>query len=228
MYSQLGQDILVVELLEGMCNGFFLDSGATNGIRASNTLLLESVFDWQGICIEPNEFFFAELVKNRHCYCLNCCLYSQEGTVNFVEANTLGGILDEYDPVHLKYTKKICELPTDSKGRLITVPKPARTVRSVLRECKAPPIIDYWSLDTEGSELAILKSFPFDEYSFRVLTVEHNYLPVREKIKIFLESHGYWRIQELGIDDCYVKNIKLLSPSWQSSVWRKPRNKFSF
>jgi hypothetical protein len=41
-------------------------------------------------------------------------------------------------------------------------------------EFVTPPVIDYWSLNTEGSEFAILKSFPFDEYSFRVLTVEHN------------------------------------------------------
>ena len=53
----------------------------------------------------------------------------------------------------------------------MTAKKIARTLRSVLRECEAPPIIDYWSLDTEGSELTLLKSFPFDDYSFRVVTL---------------------------------------------------------
>src|SRR5208282_5027346 len=84
-----------------------------------------------------------------------------------------------------------------------TVTRPARTLRSVLRDCNAPPVIDYWSLDTEGSELTILKSFPFDEYSFRVLTVEHNRLPVKEDIRRFLNGHGYTRVRTIDIDDCY-------------------------
>jgi hypothetical protein len=101
------------------------------------------------------------------------------------------------------------------------VQKAARTVRSVLREAGAPPIIDYWSLDTEGSELTILKSFPFDEYSFRVLTVEHNRLPIREEIRGFLESRRYRRIRAIEIDDCYVKDELLALPSWRSGAWRR-------
>ena len=97
--------------------------------------------------------------------------------------------------------------------------KTARTVRSLLRECAAPPVIDFWSLDTEGSELAILKSFPFDEYSFRLLTVEHNWLPVRDEIRKFLESLGYRRIKEMGIDDCYAKCTNSPRASWRSNAW---------
>jgi methyltransferase FkbM-like protein len=222
MSSQYGQDYFVLEVLGGMRDGFFLDSGASDGVQANNTLLLEASFGWRGICIEPNDTFFAALVRNRRCCCLNCCLYDQEGTVDFLEkANTLGGILGEYHPAHLRYAKASFRVPEDANGRPMTVRKAARSVRSVLRECAAPPVIDYWSLDTEGSELAILKSFPFDEYSFRVLTVEHNWLPVRDQIREFLESHGYHRIKVLEIDDCYVKGGNLPRPSWRSNAWTR-------
>jgi FkbM family methyltransferase len=224
--SQLGQEFFVLEVLGGMRNGFFLDSGASDGVRASNTYLLEFAFGWRGICIEPDKTFFAELVRNRNCFCLNCCLYEREGIVDFVEANTLGGILDEYHPAHLEYAKKSFNIPEDADGKPATVRKEARTIRSVLRECAAPPVIDYWSLDTEGSELAILKSFPFDEYSFRVLTVEHNRLPVRDQIREFLESRGYQRIKEMGIDDCYVKGTNLSNSSWRSNAWTRVRKGF--
>ncbi len=223
MFSQLGQDLFVLDVLGGMRDGFFLDSGASDGVRASNTRLLETSFGWTGICIEPNEAFFSALIKNRRCYCLNCCLYDREGTVEFVEANTLGGILEEYHPAHLHFAKTTFRVPEDATGKPRTVRKAARTVRSVLRECAAPPIIDYWSLDTEGSEFAILKSFPFDEYSFRVLTVEHNKLPVRDQIKEFLKSHGYQRIKEMGIDDCYMKGTNWSSSAWRSHAWTRLR-----
>jgi hypothetical protein len=55
MSSQYGQDFFVLEALGGMRNGFFLDSGAADGVSSSNTHLLEESFGWNWICIEPNE-----------------------------------------------------------------------------------------------------------------------------------------------------------------------------
>jgi hypothetical protein len=188
-----------------MRGGFFLDSGASDGVEGSNTLLLETSYGWNGICVEPNATYFAALVKNRRASCLNCCLYDREGPVDFLEtANCLGGIINEYHPAHLQHAKATFHVPQDVSGRPLAVQKTARTVRSVLRECEAPAVIDYWSLDTEGSEFAILKSFPFDEYKLRVLTVEHNGFPVREQIRKLLEDRGYKRVRALPIDDGYV------------------------
>lgn len=217
-HSYQGQDLFVLEILDGLRGGYFLDSGASNGVRGSNSLLLEEAYGWQGLCVEPNAATFAELVRNRRCRCVSCCLYDRDDEVAFVEAaGVLGGILDAYDPDHLRYTQDL--LGTTWQ----TVPKPARTLRAVLREAGAPPIIDYWSLDTEGSELAILASFPFDEFRFRVLTVEHNYTPAREQIHALLERHGYQRVRSFGIDDGYVWNGDLPSSAWRSAAWRSPR-----
>jgi FkbM family methyltransferase len=222
MPSQYGQDIFALDVLQGMRGGFFLDSGAADGVSSSNTLLLESAYEWTGICVEPNRELFAKLSRNRRCQCLNCCLYTRNGSVDFLEsARMLGGILEEYHPSHLQYARQLFRLPGDMKEKPVTVQKTARTVRSVLRECGAPRIIDYWSLDTEGSELAILKSFPFHEYKFRVLTVEHNRLPSREHIRALLESQGYRLAQSLEIDDCYVRDELVPRKSFRSNVWTR-------
>ncbi|MGW6978360.1 FkbM family methyltransferase [Streptomyces sp. NPDC054932] len=223
MTSQYSQDEFVVEVLGGMREGFFLDSGASDGLQASNTRLLEQSFGWTGICIEPNTEFFARLVENRRCICVNCCLYDREGHVEFLEAGTVGGILHEYDPSLLRCAKGLLRVAEGSAPP--TVRRTARTVRSVLDACGAPPVIDYWSLDTEGSELAILSSFPFDRYSFRVLTIEHNWLPARSRIRTFLEGRGYRWVREAGCDDCYVRHDVAHPPPWRSpwrsSAWRR-------
>lgn len=220
-YSYQGQDLFVVAMLGGMRNGFFLDSGASDGLSGSNTRLLEEEYGWTGICVEPNDDLFRQLVANRRCICLNCCLYDHEGTVDFLEAGQVfGGILNEYDPTHLQYTRQEIARRWPAHRGAAPVTKPARTARSVLCEAGAPPVIDYWSLDTEGSELAILSSFPFDEYRVRVLTVEHNFASSREEIRRLLERQGYRRVSVLGIDDAYALGSEVTTPPWRSHSWR--------
>jgi FkbM family methyltransferase len=220
--SYQGQDLFVLEALRGLRGGFFLDSGASNGVAGSNTLLLESLFGWTGICIEPNAKFFAELVGNRACVCLNCCLYDREEQVDFFEAaGVYGGVMQEYDPKFLRFVQRTLEVR--EQGIPSTVNKSARTIESVLLEYRAPRVIDYWSLDTEGSEFKILQSFPFDHFRFRVLTVEHNYTSAREKIRVLLNNHGYTRVKSLGIDDCYMWNEGKYNRAWRSRAWARGR-----
>src|SRR4029453_1403725 len=105
MASQYGQDRVVLELLGGKRGGFFLDSGAADGVRASNTELLEKEFGWTGICVEPDRGLFTMLRSNRACASVNCCLYRCDGQVDYLEGGFNGGILDEYDPRFLSELK---------------------------------------------------------------------------------------------------------------------------
>jgi hypothetical protein len=255
-HSYQRQDRFVLEVLNGLRGGFFLDSGAANGVRGSNTLLLERDYGWRGICVEPNDAMYADLVAHRDCLCYHCCLDERDGEVEFLESGgVFGGILRTYSASHLAFARRMIaegdpELRNPSLHRSGAVPaadpqaavlKPARSLRSILRESDAPPVIDYWSLDTEGSELALLRSFPFDAYRFRVLTVEHNSEPARWEIRRFLESRGYVLARELGIDDGYIhrdddrphRNHDSLGEDgfgdndrarpWRSAAWRSRR-----
>lgn len=66
----------------------------------------------------------------------------------------------------------------------------------VLAEHSAPAVIDFALIDTEGSEFDILKAVDFDRWSFRVMTVEHNFTTQRDDIYGLLTSKGYVRVLE--------------------------------
>jgi len=221
-YSQLGQDVFVLRVLGFPHGGYFIDSGASNGIDASNTYLLEKRFGWRGICVEPDATFFSALVQRRSAHCVNCCLYDRDDLVEFVEAGTLGGVLADYHPRLLAQATVAYDLPTGPDGIPPTVSKPTRTIASVLEAFGAPHIIDYWSLDTEGSELRLLRSFPFDTHRVRVITVEHNRYPVRAEIRRFLTSRGYVFAHDFGIDDAYVEaSLACGRSSWRRHLRRR-------
>ena len=48
-YSQLGQDVDVIEFYKYKKNGYFVDIGAYDGVDLSNTYVLETNFSWKVI-----------------------------------------------------------------------------------------------------------------------------------------------------------------------------------
>lgn len=202
--SQIGQDRWVESVLGPKPNGFFVELGACDGLYYSNTLHFERDAGWQGICIEPNDSYFFDLCKNRHCFVSNDLVFSHAGeSVDFSNCRATSGILNaDTGPF------------TDKES---TVKKITTTLDAVLDNFGAPRIIDYLSLDVEGQEYAILSTFPFEKYKFRTLTVEHNAPHVgpelQTKIRNLLTANGYVYvkgnddIQRWGhgpIDDFYI------------------------
>jgi hypothetical protein len=222
MSSQFGQDRLVLQLLNGQRNGYFLDTGAADGIRSSNTALLERDFGWRGLCVEPNTAFYQKLIHARRCTCLNACLYDRETELPFLEAaGTLGGLIDAFVPGQLAHAVRTQHLSLDTNGKPPLVSKRTMTIATALALAKAPPVIDYWSLDTEGAELLLLKSFPFERHTFNVLTVEHNHQPVRAAIRSFLEARGFMFVTAWFIDDCYLRAAAFPGRYASSAAWRR-------
>ena len=82
------------------------------------------------------------------------------------------------------------------------------SLNDLLSKHNAPHIIGYLSIDTEGSEYDVICTLDFEKYSFKVITIEHNYGPKRQMIHELLTNHGYTR-KFIGLskfDDWYVKN----------------------
>lgn len=171
-YSQAGQDEWVVKFFNGKKKGFFLDIGAHNGIDINNTYYLEKNLDWTGICIEADPNIFNILEKNRKSPCVNCAVSDSIGHIKFRQDGFSGRV--------------------DLNG---TISVESNTIGNILRDNNSPKIIDYISLDVEGYESKVLSKFPFDEYEFIIMTVEHNlYIGNtgnKEEIKDILLKNGY-------------------------------------
>lgn len=191
--SQVGQDFWVFgEVFNEKYNGYFVEIGAADGIMISNTFLLEKKYCWGGLCIEANPLFFEKLKRVRKATCLNVCLDNQEGEVDFVLKHVLGGIIDSD-------TDNKPESINSEKTNVMTVK--TKTLVSVLREQKAPHIIDYLSIDVEGAEARILCDFPFSEYQFNCLTIERPQAKLREVLK----QNGYILVKEMpNLDAFYI------------------------
>lgn len=198
--SQLGQDLWVLERTGYKRNGYFVEFGATDGVLLSNTFLLEKMFGWSGLLAEPNPDYFADLRNNRSSAAFDACIAGKSGeTVDFVLADEFGGIRDYIGrDRHASRRASYAEIP-EHVLTLTTI-----SLDEFLAENGAPKRIDYISVDTEGSELDILRAFPFDKWDVSLWTVEHNFTEDREKIHEIMTSNGYLR-KEADFDDWYYK-----------------------
>jgi FkbM family methyltransferase len=190
--SQVGQDKWVHSVLGSKREGFFVELGACDGIEYSNTLFFEKQLGWKGICIEPNDEYYSKLLKNRSSMNVNELAFSEAGhEVDFSCSEAASGIVDENIG------------PFTRKDKLVK--KKTTTLGAILDACRAPSIMDYLSLDVEGQEYNILKTFPFDKYKFRCMTVEHNAPHIGNTqqmlIRNILESNGYRFVK--GNDDVH-------------------------
>ena len=198
-FSQFGQDrYLQQHVFENKRDGVFVDVGAYDGIAGSNTLFFEKFLGWRGICLEADPIQFAKLTTFRSCDCVQACIADRDGTAKFLNVaeglTMMGGLVDHYEPSDLKMVTE------RSAAKIVSVT--TRRLDSVLAERKIGSI-DYLSIDTEGSELSILKSFDFARFKVRALSVENNRnTPL---IPEYMHSLGYKRIARLGVDDIYAQ-----------------------
>jgi FkbM family methyltransferase len=158
--SQIGQDKWVLIRTRFKRGGYFLDIGAADGLYLSNTYILEKKYEWKGICVEPANKI-RDLRKNRKCIIENSCIYSKSGKlVEFQVDDEISGIKEYFDGAH-KRNGKIIQVKTI-------------TLKDLLKKYNSPKVIDYLSIDTEGSEYEIIKNFPFKDYEVKLITIEHN------------------------------------------------------
>lgn len=222
-YSQFGQDkYLDQTVFKGKTNGFFVEIGAYDGIKFSNTYFFEKYRNWQGICVEPIPEQYELLKRNRSCHCFSGCISDKIGHEKFLHVHggeeyrfvhrelgdrivgkehteMLSGLIQHYHPKHLELIKKeISELNVDANN--ITVQ--CHFFEDILSQTQIKHI-NYLSVDTEGSEFDILKSIDFDKHIIDVISVEVLYpdIPIRS----FLEEKGYSFIKRCEYDDIYQK-----------------------
>lgn len=200
--SQNGQEIFAYVINQGV-PGYFIEVGVGDGDFISNTNLLEKL-GWKGILVEANPNFIQTLQTNRTSIIEPRALYSKSDLdLKFSVDGYLSKltVADSSTEVFHKFTyqdKKI-------SSNLISV----KTIDfyDLLKKHKAPSLINYISIDVEGAEYEILKNFPFDSYKVKCWSIEHNYGPLRDKIKRLFYDNGYKRIfKDYSLhDDFYIQ-----------------------
>ena len=177
--------------------GFYIEIGAHDGIKNSNTFFYEKYKNWSGILIEPSDYF--ELLKknrskNNKFFNYACSDLNHEEETVLSGSGDWSVVKDLVEKDYLNfYSKKQNQANIVVKEKIIKL----KTLNSILKEAIAPKTIDFFSLDVEGMELKVLQGIDFNIYNFKFILVE---CANEDKFKIifnFLKEKNYDHIENL-------------------------------
>ena len=199
-YGQFLEDKYINELFSNKNNGVCIDVGAYDGITGSNSFLFEQN-GWDCLCIEPIPDSFDKcnsIRKNSVKYCISDKDKEDvEFTVFKLIGNNLSAISSLIPDDRLINSHK--HLIQDTTKILVQV----RSLTSLLDELNFNKDIDFISIDTENTELDVLKGIDFNKYNIKMLVIENNYNePFCEN---YLIDYGYIKINRLAVNDFYIK-----------------------
>ena len=177
----------------------------------SNSYLLENSFNWKGALSEPSLQWHESLKRNRkNSEIITKCIWKESGKkLDFFmseegELSTLKDFIESDKtsmPGNTKLRKK--------KGQTISVE--TISLNDVIKKYFNSICPSYISIDTEGSEYEILKTFDLDNFRPKVFTIEHNHTENELKIDEHLTRNGYVRIFRVltTFDAWYVEKENL-------------------
>lgn len=213
-YGQHGQDSIIKQFFsaKGIDKGVFVDVGASDGKRFSNTLLLENS-GWKGICVEAHPSYFNLLKENRpNSICYSAAAGGEDKVKTPISLNyrasltTLDLSLEDY------YGKayKTWYGDRDKKevnGFLNGVHEvEMRTIDSMIQEnIKTLPKVNVLCIDIDGSEKYAFEGLTLNSWNPDMLVLEHEIIGDNISDSYAFES-GYVVGRRMGSDTLYLKS----------------------
>lgn len=204
--SRFAPNSRLISMLKGRLtktDGFYVELGANDGVRLSNTLFLERM-GWSGVLIEPiphSYFQCRNYRSNRNTIVCAACVprnypFEYVGMAYGDLMTTSQSLILDLPSVeqHLMSSKRFLR----SGENLIHFGAKAKSLQDILDENGAPDHIDFLSLDVEGAEIPVLEGVDFTKTEFGLILVESRDFTL---MKNFLSDRDYSLEAQVGPND---------------------------
>jgi FkbM family methyltransferase len=201
-YALDGIDIKLKKYLN-YDNGFYIEVGANDGIKQSNTFYLEKEKNWRGVLVEPSPNNYILCKHNRsnsnNVYCNACVSFNyKEKFVEMAYSDLVSTALNLESDTSNPLLQAQSGLPSFGKDEIPVYGAIAKTMNALLIDSHSPREIDFFSLDVEGAEIEVLKGIDYNKYKFKFILVESRDIT---RIETFLKNYNYRLIEKLSHHD---------------------------
>jgi FkbM family methyltransferase len=207
-YGQFNEDGFILSQYT-QSFGYAIEVGGADGINGSPTKCLEDL-GWKTLLIEPNPQLFTKAKEVRP-YVFNCAAgESNEDNVGMTiytlengNQTALSGLRPD-----IKLIQQHQPMIKDQYLELVN----KRTLDSLINKWgeelgEVIPNIDFVSIDTEGTELDVMKGFNIGKYQPKIIALENNFEDYNYRRTMF--GYGYILYNRIGVNDYYIRESYL-------------------
>lgn len=208
-YGQWETDRIIADFFRNRpCSKTCIEIGAGDGIKGSNTYYFEKNLGWNCLCVEPNIKLFIQLDSVRK-NSIHCACASKNGRSSFqifvIGENEIETSLSSLEP-----DQRLIKDYKDAIQNEYTTTVLTCTLEKILEEQEVnhwpfgnPRHIDFISIDTEGTELDVLKGIDLANRKVSLLVVENNYND--KDIEEYLKDFNYVKIERYHVNDFFAR-----------------------
>lgn len=189
-YSQCQEDVFLNEyFFKNKKNGVYIELGALDGVLYSNTKFFEDALNWTGILIEPHPDNFILLQKNRpNNFLVNNLVSCIEEPLDFrYFVNHHSAVSGVENTLSQHHFDRYFNYQLDQQNTIYIKPK---KLSEIVKDSNLTHI-DLLSLDVEGHEYEVLKSWDFSVPIDIILIETLGVQPDREELcrKILIDNN---------------------------------------
>lgn len=195
---------------------FYVDSGANQAVKGSNTFFFDRCLGWHGLCVEAGSRYQHELHKKRTCTIIPECLADREMSLEFWAAGAKGG-LNSSAVAWNGHKVKPTRVPCNTLESMLARVPPRKRVGSP----GGRPQVAFWSLDVEGFELRVLRAVPWAQLDVRAILVEDGAFDMREMDDV-MNHAGFVKAHQMALDSLYVARAHASTLLPAGEFWYPP------
>ncbi len=196
-YSQFGEDVIAWAYLRHKINGVYVDVGASDPYRYSNTALFYEK-GWSGVCVEPLRTRAEHLQHVR----------ARDLVINSAVGTCFGKTILTVFGSDMLSTTCAEEEYVDKGERVIQHLEVGVVPLSYVMAMNHAAKADLLSVDTEGSELEVLASNDWGKFRPTIVIAEtKKYMETTRtdlEITRFMKTVGYEWLADTGLNTLYA------------------------